>query len=181
MAESASTPADQSLDFALLQQTMPSHASRNRRALFWLLGLLLLLLASVVALVLYLNTFEADEETRSRAAEAQWLEQSVQFHFRRLEDDLTLLARQAVRGAGQSDEGPMQGGLLWREAGVVLSHGWLAAGPGSDETRGPERWQRDWSATAANAQVMATMEATTRGLRRSARSPLALRTNLAPH
>ena len=168
MAESASTPADQSLDFALLQQTMPSHASRNRRALFWLLGLLVLLLASVVTLVLYLNSFEADEEARSRAAEAQWLEQSVQFHFRRLEDDLTLLARQAVRGAGQSGDGPVQGGLLWREPGVVLSHGWLAAGPGSDEARGPQRWQQDWSAHAANAQAMATLQSTTRGLRRSA-------------
>jgi two-component system sensor histidine kinase DctS len=168
MAESASTPADQSLDFALLQQTMPSHASRNRRALLWLLGLLFLLLASVVALVLYLNTFEADEEARSRAAEAQWLEQSVQFHFRRLEDDLTLLARQAVRGAGASDATPMQGGLLWREAGVVLAHGWLAAGPGSDEVHGPERWQSDWSAQPANAQSLASLQDTTRGLRRSA-------------
>ena len=174
MTESATTPADQSLDFALLQQTMPSHASRNRRALFWLLGLLLLLLASVLALVLYLNTFEADEEARSRAAETQWLEQSVQFHFRRLEDDLTLLARQAVRGAGPIDDGPMQGGLLWREAGVVLAHGWLAAGPGSDEARGPERWQRDWAAQPANAQALATMEATTRGLRRSAYAGLML-------
>jgi two-component system sensor histidine kinase DctS len=168
MAEFASTTADQSLDFALLQQTMPSHASRNRRALFWLLGLLFLLLASVVALVLYLNTFEADEEARSRASEAQWLEQSVQFHFRRLEDDLTLLARQAVRGSGANDAARLQGGLLWREAGVVLTHGWLAAGPGSDEVHGPERWQRDWSAQAANAQALATLQATTRGLRRSA-------------
>ena len=168
MTESASTPADQSLDFALLQQTMPSHASRNRRALLWLLGLLFLLLASVVALVLYLNTFEADEEARSRASEAQWLEQSVQFHFRRLEDDLTLLARQAVRGAAASDAAPMQGGLLWREAGVVLAHGWLAAGPGSDETHGPERWQRDWTAQAANAQALASLQDTTRGLRRAA-------------
>jgi two-component system sensor histidine kinase DctS len=168
MAESASTPADHSLDFALLQQTMPSHASRNRRALLWLLGLLCLLLASVVALVLYLNSFEADEETRSRAAEAQWLEQSVQFHFRRLEDDLTLLARQAVRGVTGGDADVMQGGLLWREAGVVLSHGWLAAGPGSDEARAPPRWQQDWSAQAANAQALATLQSTTRGLRRSA-------------
>ncbi len=161
-------PADQSLDFALLQQTMPSHASRNRRALFWLLGLLLLLLASVVALVLYLNTFEADEEARSRAADAQWLEQGVQFHFRRLEDDLLLLARQAARGADPGVVAPLQGGLLWRAPSVVLAHGWLAAGPGSDEARGPERWQQDWSAQAANAQAMDTMQATTRGLRRSA-------------
>ncbi len=161
-------PADQALDFALLQQTMPSHASRNRRTLLWLLGLLLLLLASVVALVLYLNNFEADEESRSRAADAQWLEQSVQFHFRRLEDDLLLLARRAVRGADPGVAAPLQGGLLWREPGVVIAHGWLAAGPGSDEARAPERWQQDRSAQPANAQAMDTMQATTRGLRRVA-------------
>ena len=161
-------PADQALDFALLQQTMPSHASRNRRTLLWLLGLLLLLLASVVALVLYLNNFEADEESRSRAADAQWLEQSVQFHFRRLEDDLLLLARRAVRGADPGVAAPLQGGLLWREPGVVIAHGWLAAGPGSDEARAPERWQQDRSAQPANAQAMDTMQATTRGLRRAA-------------
>ena len=67
MVKTRPAVADQSLDFALLQQTMPSHASRNRRALLWLLGLLLLLLASVVTLVLYLNTFEADEEARARS------------------------------------------------------------------------------------------------------------------
>ena len=162
------TPADQPLDFALLQQTMPSHASRNRRALLWLLGLLLLLAASVVALVLYLNSFEADEEARSRVAETQWLEQSVQFHFRRLEDDLLLLARQAVRGVDRSDAVALQGGLLWREPGVVLAHGWLAAAAGPDDARGPSGWQQDGAAQPDNAQAMATLQTTTRGLRRAA-------------
>lgn len=168
MAKTESTAADQSLDFALLQQTMPGHASRNRRALLWLLGLLLLLLASVVALVLYLNTFEADEEARRRAADAQWLEQSVQFHFRRLEDDLLLLARQSVLGASQGDNTPLQGGLLWREPGVLLAHGWLATGQGNGARVGLARWQQDWSAHPANAQALATLQDTTRGLRRAA-------------
>ena len=167
MVETRTRIADQSLDFALLQQTMPSHASRNRRALLWLLGLLLLLLASVVTLVLYLNTFEADEDARARAADAQWLEQSVQFHFRRLEDDLLVLARQSVL-AGKSEQPQVQGGLLWRESGVVLAHGWLAADAARGANAGLQRWQSDWSAQTNNAQALATMQDTTRGLRRAA-------------
>ena len=37
------------LDFALLQQTPPRQALRSRRTLWWLLGLLALVVASVVA------------------------------------------------------------------------------------------------------------------------------------
>ncbi len=169
-------PTDQALDFALLQQSTPSHASRNRRALLWLLGLLLLLVASVVTLVLYLNTFEDEEEVRRRAADAQWLEQSVQFHFRRLEDDLLVLAREAVLGGGkslskkpsQTAADTVQGGLLWREPGVVLSHGWLAAGQAHDLSAGPQRWALDWAAHPANAQALSSMKDVTRGLRRAA-------------
>lgn len=166
-------PTDQTRDFALLQQMPPGHVSRSRRTLLWLLGLLLLLLGAVVTLVLYLNNFEAEEESRRRAADAQWLEQSVQFHFRRLEDDLLVLARQAVLGGATAQQKKtngveVNGGLLWREPGVVLSHGWLAAGVTHDAWVGPERWQRDWAAHPANAQALATMQDTTRGLRRSA-------------
>lgn len=166
-------PADQTRDFALLQQLPPGHVSRSRRTLFWLLGLLFLLVGAVVTLVLYLNNFEAEEETRRRAADAQWLEQSVQFHFRRLEDDLLVLARQTVLGDANAPRqrvkaAEVQGGLLWREPGVVLSHGWLAAGLTHDAWVGPERWQLDWAAAPANAQALAIMQDTTRGLRRSA-------------
>ena len=97
MAQPPANCCDHSLDFALLQQPAARHGGRNRRALWWLLGLLALLLGSVVTLLLYLNNFEADDATRRRAADAQWLEQSVQFHFRRLEDDLLVLARQALQ------------------------------------------------------------------------------------
>lgn len=171
----AAATADPPFDFALLQQSARNHASRNRIALLWLLGLLLLLAGAVVTLVLYLNSFEAEEDQRRRAADAQWLEQSAQFHFRRLEDDLVVLARQSVLGdvpdaPGTASAGPatVQGGLLWRASGVVLSHGWLPAKRTQDPGAGPQRWQLDKSTHPANAQVLATMQDTTRGLRRAA-------------
>ena len=168
MTPKPAPPADPLLDFALLQQSARSQPARNRRALLWLLGLLLLLVGSVVTLVLYLNTFEAEEEERRRAADAQWLEQSAQFHFRRLEDDLVVLARQVVLGAEGGQKGAVQGGLLWRAPGVVLSHGWLAAGQLSNPGTAPERWQQDWAAHPANAEALTTMQNITRGLRRAA-------------
>lgn len=173
-----------SFDFALLQQSTPHHASRNRIALLWLFGLLVLLVGAVVMLVLYLHRFEAEEDQRQRAADAQWLEQSAQFNFRRLEDDLIVLARQSVLGdvsataeaaaadaANAASAGPstVQGGLLWRAPGVVLSHGWLpAAAQPQDQRAAPPRWQLDRAADPANAQLLAIMQDTTRGLRRAA-------------
>ncbi len=174
--------ADASLDFALLQKSVSGHAGRNRVALLWLLGLLVLLLSAVVSLVLYLNNFEEEEAARRRAADAQWLEQSVQFHFRRLEDDLLVLARQAVLQTSNPTEKALpktalQGGLLWREPGVLLSSGWIAAGQLSDLKVGPERWQLDREANPENAQALATVQTTTRGLRRSAYAGLMLRSD----
>lgn len=176
--------AEPSFDFALLQQSTPHHASRNRIALLWLFGLLVLLVGAVVMLVLYLHRFEAEEDQRQRAADAQWLEQSAQFNFRRLEDDLIVLARQSVLGdvsataeaaaadaANAASAGPstVQGGLLWRAPGVVLSHGWLpAAAQPQDQRAAPPRWQLDRAADPANAQLLAIMQDTTRGLRRAA-------------
>lgn len=168
MTAKPASDANPLLDFALLQQPARSQPARNRRALFWLLGLLFLLVGSVVTLVLYLNTFEVEEEQRRRAADAQWLEQSAQFHFRRLEDDLVVLARQAVLGVAGNGEGAIQGGLLWRAPGVVLSHGWLAAGQVSNLVTAPERWQLDWAAKSTNAEALTTMQDITRGLRRAA-------------
>jgi len=175
-------------DFSLLQASAAHHASRNRLALLSLLGLLLLLAGAVVTLVLYLHAFEAEEDERRHAADGQWLEQGAQFHFRRLEDDLTVLARQAALGgaaekekaaeladaAGALDAGPparpetLQGGLLWRAPGAVLSHGWLPAGAAPDGPGGPPRWQPDRLAHPANAQMLATLHDITRGLRRAA-------------
>lgn len=180
MPQSAVPAADHSLDFALLQQSAARHGGRNRRALWWLLGLLALLLGSVVTLLLYLNNFEAEEAARRRAADAQWLEQSVQFHFRRLEDDLLVLARQAVQQDTPTgsplpvDPNDLKAGLLWRAPGVVLSSGWIAAGQFDDPRVGPERWQLDWQAHLENAQALALMQTTSRGLRRAAYAGLML-------
>lgn len=174
---------DSSLDFALLQKSVARSSGRNRLPLLWLLGLLVLLVGSVVTLLLYLNNFEAEEAARRRAADAQWLEQSVQFHFRRLEDDLLVLARQAVlqagsaaaqRGGPASSAQPVQGGLLWRDPAVLLSSGWLPAGQLGNQRVGPQRWQFDRDAHPDNAQALTLMQTTTQGLRRSAYAGLML-------
>lgn len=175
------TPSrDSSLDFALLQQSVSRQPGRNRRALWWLLGLLLLLLGSVATLLLYLNNFEADEAARRRAADAQWLEQSVQFHFRRLEDDLLVLARQAASPAGNLlPKQVPQGGLLSLEPGVLLDRGWIVAGQSAD-AGGPLRWFTDAAAHPANVQAQQTMQATTQGLRRAAFAGVMLRADGTP-
>ncbi len=113
MPLTTTSATEPSFDFALLQQSTPHHASRNRIALLWLFGLLGLLIGAVVLLVLYLHGFEAEEDQRQRAADAQWLEQSAQFNFRRLEDDLIVLARQSVLGDVSASQSTVQGGLLW--------------------------------------------------------------------
>jgi two-component system sensor histidine kinase DctS len=187
MPQATPSAADHSLDFALLQQSAARHGGRNRRALWWLVGLLALLLASVATLLLYLNNFEDDEAARRRAADAQWLEQSVQFHFRRLEDDLLVLARQAVQQqsapAGRlmpAHPVDLKAGLLWREPGVILSSGWIGAGQLDDQRVGPERWQLDWQAHAENTQALALMQSTSQGLRRAAYAGLMLQANGQP-
>jgi len=175
--------ADASFDFALLQQSVARSGSRNRRALWWLVGLLALLLGSVVTLLLYLNNFEAEEAARRRAADAQWLEQSVQFHFRRLEDDLLVLARQALQqnagvgGLVPDQQNALSAGLLWREPGVILSSGWIGAGQLRDPRVGPERWPIDWDAHPENAAALALMQNTSQGLRRAAYAGLMLRSD----
>ena len=146
---------DPTFDVALQRRADPAGAARSPWPGAWLLGFLALVVASVVALLLYLQHFEAGEDARRQAADAQWLEQSVQFHFRRLEDDLRTAAR-------QMDE--VQGGLLWRETGVLLDQGWV----GAVQKPVPERWSVDEATHAQNIQALATMYATAKGLRRSA-------------
>jgi len=152
MPERASIPA---FDFAAPRETAAGAGLRSFWPGLWLLGFLLLVLGSVIALVLYLQHFEAEEDTRRQAADAQWLEQSVQFHFRRLEEDLRVAARQSA---------DVQGGLLWREPGVLLAQGWV----GAPLSAPPALWQIDENRNPLNAQALATMHDTARGLRRSA-------------
>jgi two-component system sensor histidine kinase DctS len=163
--------------FALLQQTTRSQFGRNRWALLWWFGLLLLIVGSLLMLVLYLQSFEAQEEARTGRADALVVEQATQFHFRRLEDDLMTLARKAITGqetteAGgaqhRGDEPPAEGGHLWREDGVVLSHGWIAAGAQSGARGMPQRWLADRTAHSANVEFLDSMGDIARGLRRSA-------------
>lgn len=149
-------------DFALLQQSLPGPGLRSRRTLWLLLGLLLLVVASVVALVLYLQRFERTEEDRRRVADSQWLEHSARFHFNRLEEDMLSLARLALSASPRT--GTWQGGLLWTEAGAVLWHGWQ---PLRTDQR-PLDWLAHTQAHPHNADRLASMMDIAIGLRRPA-------------
>ena len=162
-------PGDTPFDFAALAQAQESQAGRHLRAQLWLLGFLALMVASVVALVLYLQNFEIEEEARQNIADAQWLEQSMAFHFRRLEDDL----RSQARGHGDQpggDEAAQQerhGGLLWSEPGVLLARGWLGTASHDDPPAGLERLRADSARHPDNAGALDAMQDIARGLRRA--------------
>ncbi len=166
------TPPQSPQDFALLHASKGSLSDRSRWTVLWMMGFAVLIVTAVLALVWYLNSFETEEEERRRGADAQWLEQSVQFHFRRLEDDLATLARQSAldaglarRRAGGGDEDSAPFGMLWREGGVVVAHAWLAAqGPGSGDVR---MWEQDQFLHEGNRQALQTLQDIVRGLRRS--------------
>ena len=173
-------PSTPPLDFALLQH--PSgQVLRSRRTLWWLLGLLVLVVASVVALVLYLHAFEQEEEERRRVSDGQWLEQSVRFHFLRLEDDLRARARQALQPVpaepGRPAGGAVPGGQLWSQPGAVLWHGWQPR-PGSTALASgalgaigaaalPEVLRQARTAHPWNAEALASMFDIAVGLRRA--------------
>ncbi len=165
MPPSSPPPAE---DFALLQAGARPLPDRSRWTVLWLMGLAVLLVAAVVALGWYLNRFESEEEERRQGADAQWLEQSVQFHFRRLEADVAQLARQAAlaapaRGGAAAGEAPA--GLLLRAPGVVTARAWLASeGASSGDVAA---WQADVLRSAANQQALQTLEDIARGLRRA--------------
>ena len=178
-------PPTPPLDFALLQQ-LPGQALRSRRTLWWLLGLVGLVVASVVALVLYLHAFEQEEDERRRVSDGQWLEQSVRFHFLRLEEDLRVLARQALQRPGTAPPAlpgtaTVQGGQLWTQPGAVLWHGWQprqgsnsnsnsnsstpnAVSGGTDL---PASLRQAQGAHPANAEALASMVDIAIGLRRA--------------
>ena len=159
------------LDFALLQQTPPRQALRSRRTLWWLLGLLALVVASVVALVVYLGAFEREEEERRRVADGQWLEQSVRFHFVRLEEDLRVLARQALRQnhTAPHEAATVQGGLLWAQPGAVVWHGWQPRDGDRAASRRelPSRLQLARAADPWNEEALSSMLRIAVALRRS--------------
>ncbi|MFZ1500338.1 MAG: ATP-binding protein, partial [Giesbergeria sp.] len=109
-------------------------------------------------------------EERRRGADAQWLEQNVQFHFRRLEYDLAQRARQAaldpaqaLRNVDKAQDAPA--GLLWRAPGVVLTQAWIASqgASGGDVFH----WQEDQALHADNYQTLQTLQDIAGGLRRA--------------
>ncbi len=159
---------DPTFNFAALTSADASLPGRNLRGQLWLLGFLALLVASVVALVLYLQNFETGEEARQNMADAQWLEQGIAFHFSRLEDDLRSQARQLRdadnRGAAQQQ---FNGGLLWTEPDVILARGWRDAQDPTQGANGLERLQRDASSHADNAAALGAMRDIARNLRRA--------------
>ena len=165
MPLSSPPPAE---DFALLHASTRQLHDRSRWTVLWMMGLAVLIVAAVVALGWYLNRFESEEEERRQGADAQWLEQSVQFHFRRLQDDVVQLARQAALGApARTGAAPQEApaGLLLRAPGVVTARAWLA-----DEGRSTGDvavWQADALRNAANQQALQTLEDIARGLRRA--------------
>ena len=173
MPLSSPPPAD---DFALLHASTRHAPDRSRWTVLWMMGLAVLIVSAVVALGWYLNRYESEEEERRQGADAQWLEQSVQFHFRRLESDVAQLARQAALGRVASggdavgdhsdplaDES--SAGLLLRAPGVVTARAWLAEeGSSSGDVA---VWQADAMGGDANQQALQTLEDVARGLRRA--------------
>ena len=141
-------------------------AALDRRAMRWLLALLALVAACVVLLALFLRQIEADEEDHRRAADAEWLDQTLRFHFRRLESDLGRLAATAQPDAATAAP-LMRAGALWRGEGVIAHHGWIAA-----ERQGViDNWPaflRDAARQGDNAGALAVMLATGSGLQRAA-------------
>ncbi|MBP6118569.1 MAG: PAS domain S-box protein [Giesbergeria sp.] len=157
-------------DFALLHASTRSLPDRSRWAVLWMMGLAVLIVGAVMALVWYLDHFETAEEERRRGADAQWLEQNVQFHFRRLEYDLAQRARQAaldpaqaLRDVDKAQDAPA--GLLWRASGVVLTQAWIASqgASGGDVFQ----WQEDQALHADNYQTLQTLQDIAGGLRRA--------------
>jgi len=151
------------IDFASLELDTRQSSALNRRAMVWLVGLLVVVAVSIGALALFLRTVEAEEEGRQRNADAQWLDQTLRFHFRRLESDLGVWARHAEGAPPPA----LHAGQLWRGTGVVAHHGWLAAGEPPSATA-----LRPFLAAAAphpdHEQMFFTMLETTRGLQRPA-------------
>ncbi|OYU46126.1 MAG: hypothetical protein CFE44_03800 [Burkholderiales bacterium PBB4] len=160
-----STP-DHTIDLDLLDLNARQSAAMNRRAMRWLVGMLSLVGVSIVWLAMFLRNIELQELERRNTADAEWLDQSLSFHFRRLESDLAVRALLTQRPAPA--QGPaLRPGALWQGDGVVTYHGWLPAGPQD----APGAWPaplREAAAHPNNAEALGTMLDTARGLLRAA-------------
>ena len=166
-------PSASTLNFDMFDRVQRPSAASNRRAMAWLAALLLLVAVSIALLALFLRTEEAAQEDRRRADDAQWLDQTLHFHFRRLENELATLALQAQRQGqtpGQGAAQPARAGLFWRSPGVIAFHGWIPAPP-TLSLPAPSGWPALPPAARqppGNAEALATMLDITRGLQRPA-------------
>lgn len=165
LKNSAMKPAP-TLNFDLFDLVQRQASALNRRAMLWLVGLLMLVAVSIVLLALFLRTEEAREEDRRRAADTEWLDQTLRFHFRRLESDLGILALQAQRHDLPGFPS-LRAGLLWRSPGVIAFHGWIPAGQQPLMGAWPP-FQQAAAQHPDNARALTTMLDTTRGLQRAA-------------
>lgn len=159
---------DTPLDFDTLDLDTRRASALTRRAMAWLAALLLLVAASAVAMWLFLRAEEAREADRRRTADAEWLDQTLRFHFRRLETDLAVLALQAQPGSLRTGPGSaLRSGPWWRKSGLLAFHGWVPAASAGDRSPWPAFLQTA-AQTPANAQALTTLLDTTRGLQRPA-------------
>ncbi len=141
-------------------------SAARRLALLWLAGLLAVLTASAVLLALFLREAESQQDERQRAADAQWLEQTLRFHFARLERDLGQLPGRPTASLGTLLQ-LERAGLLWRGEGVIAWQGWLDAASLNHSASWPEAMAAaERQADAAGA--LAIMLDTGRGLQRAA-------------
>lgn len=145
--------------------TPPGSGRADRRTLWWMAGLLLMSMACMVALALYLRSFEKEEEQRQRIADIQWLQQSVRFHFQRLEEDLRAVA---LRRNNASPTPLERGGLLWNTPGILLQQGWVPAQPLSRQQplSAPAFVQAAMAAHPDNVQDLRILLDIAKGLRR---------------
>lgn len=152
------------LDFDTLDRDSRQASALTRRALAWLVALLLLVAASAALMVVFLRQEEAREADRRRTADAEWLDQTLRFHFRRLENDLAARAVQvdAADAPATASVGP------WAQTpGLMVFEGWVPAGRGTAHEHWPEP-MREAARDPASAAALATLLDTTRGLQRAA-------------
>ncbi len=163
---SSDTPAKPTPDFDTLDLDTRQTAALTRRAMGWLVALLLLVAASAVALWLFLRSEEAREADRRRTADAEWLDQTLRFHLRRLETDLAA----PLPAPAPPPNGPVaapRSGPWWNSPGRIAFHGWVPATTPGDRSGWPAEL-RAAAQAPEHAAALATMLDTTRGLQRPA-------------
>ena len=153
------------IDLDLLELNARTTAASHRRALLWLLGLMLLVAMAVLGLAWFLRSVELQEEDRQRTADAEWLDQTLRFHLRRLERDAESLVQPQDGPKTGTDGEPAPAGQLWRSAGAVTWRGWLPA----PQPPSPQAWPDSVRAQVRPDEVfnvLTTMLDTARGLQR---------------